>query len=188
MRFQTGGIVGRHDPAEFRALTIEEAEQFALQCAAGNEKDFLAYLPEIIPIAEEVEREKGCAYNSEVERLAHERLFPHLPEDLDGAHQSKYLSLLVYNTSCYRSSLKMYQEQEAFERSMVEEGFTQVEDVNAVKTGERYFVAEPLRPKPERLLARQFGNSVLWSTRSNSRTGFYAQQGQWIKPVTLNAS
>lgn len=172
---RTGGIVGRDDPSNFKALTLSEAREYALRCYQGDKADFRSYSPEILAIIEA----ENLFYNRDCEKAAL-RLFPEFSDELDAAHQNRYLSRIVYNTKCYQDSVRMLQAQHTFEAQMQAEGYRLATPENVI-TGHRYSVARQ-GSEPQRMLARQFGeSSVLWCKAVNSRSGYYAFQGEYIK-------
>jgi len=177
---KTLGIVGRDEPSNFTALTLDEALTYAMDCYNGDKKDFRSYSPEILAIIERYVADGHYPYNRDIEKLALAELFPTLTDECDTAHQNRYLSRIVYNTQCYRSSVQMLEAQHAFENQMQTDGYTPATPENVI-VGHRYTVARQ-GSKPERMIARQFGDtSVLWAKQVNSRRGYYAFNGEYIK-------
>jgi hypothetical protein len=155
----------------------------------GN-RDFESYSPEIVALIDEHIASGKYPFNRDIEALARERLFPHLPvptkELLERmSQQCPYLSRIVYNSQQYRHARDEAEKLRVWQEKMTAEGFTQVTPEliqEAFSTQKKYIVAYP-HNEPLRNMRAVLDGGVgpFWMASRNKVNGYRSLHGEFVK-------
>lgn len=182
---------------EWKAINLDQVKAFTEQCAddkAKVEGRWDGYSPEVVSIIDEYVSQGNYPYNREIEKLVNEKLFPEVIDSLDGAHQSRHFSLIVYNSQCFRRERDEAQAKAKMMSELAERGFhpaTTETLTEAAQSNKWYNVllnvtvstmlGQDQRPKEMKLKAAQRGDKIYWVKRAGSRRGWLAAEGQMIR-------
>jgi hypothetical protein len=159
-----------------------------------NEPDYwLVYSPEIVAIINDYVASGKYPYNSDIEDLVQEKLFPDIQHNLS----NRTFAHIVYNSQSYRHTLIEKEQKEIFEKKMIELGFCKLTKElipEIVGTDRRFELVlnttnflgqEGKKVSEKRYRLKDWGERGFhWMDTRSTRKGYHIQIGQFIKELT----
>jgi hypothetical protein len=182
---------------KYVAIDLKEVEAKYIITSKEQSKDdnyWLVYSPEIVEIIDNYIKEGKYPYNSDIENLVQQKLFPHI----EHTKENRVFSHIVYTSQGFRQSRIELENEIIFENNMKELGFFKAtNDIlqDAKGTKQKFYVVmnatNILGSECKKIVEKKFklsdwgelSGGLHWMAANATRKGYKAYIGQFIKSV-----